>query len=160
MRKFLFCILAALLSVGSGWAQTDVIEVSTNVRSPENLYLGVDGPNNRGYYWSSLGAPVKVNDAAVFAFFRGSSDNCYYIYCVTTGAYLSYSTDALSDGKNKVISTTIKNEAKQWQITTCRYGGTQYYQIQPFGANGNVVEQYMNWYTGVGNNNTHNSILF
>lgn len=161
MRKFLFFILAALLSVGSGWA--DAIKVSTNTTNPENVYVVHCACANETYYWSSAGAPVNIinavdaANAAKFAFFAGENEGDYYIYSIDASKFVSY--DKANIGNKRDFSTNVEGieNANVWKFTAGVKNGVSYYDIQPYNSNNEVAPFYVNWNGGVVNY-THTSL--
>lgn len=151
MKKFLPLFVLALWCTG---ASAD-IQVSTNTESPENVYKIRGGRANTGYYWTPTGANVSgAVSGAEFAFYKVGDENegVYYIYCVTDETYLGYSySNISSDGKNKAIRLSGKADSCRWKITACT-SYTDYFQLQPIGADGNAVSLYANWHAGVSGN--------
>ncbi len=146
--SFLFSLLFSV----TAWA--DEIVVSTSTDSPEHIYTIRGGGANTSRYWSSTGANTASATAAPFAFYKEDSGNDgeYYIYCVSSKTYLSYSNTSFSVGKNKAISVSSKEDAKLWKVSECTYNSNSYFQLQPLDANGNAVGFYANWYSGTSDN--------
>lgn len=158
MRKFLFFILAALLSVGSGWA--DAIKVSSNTANPEYVYVVHCACTNQSYYWSATGAPVNTTnaaDAAKFAFFAGENEGDYYIYSIDASKFVSY--DKANIGNKRDFSTNVEGieNANVWRFTAGVKNGVSYYDVQPYNSSNEVASSYVNWFEGVVNA-THNSL--
>lgn len=160
MRKFLFFILAAWLSVGSGWA--DTIKVSKDTKNPEYVYVVHCARMNQLYYWSSTGKPVKIinavdaANAAKFAFFAGEKEGDYYIYSIDDSKFVSYdNTKNIDNGRNFSTNVDTQGEANVWNITAGVKDGVSYYEIRPYNSKGQP-SLYVNWYQGI--KYEHNSL--
>lgn len=146
MRKFLFFILAALLSVGSGWA--DAIKVSTNTTNPEYVYIVHGACANQSKYWSATGAPVELANAAKFAFFAGKDSCDYYIYSINDKKFVSYDKANIDNKRDFSKNVATIDSANVWKFTAGVKNGVSYYDIQPYSSNGDA-SRYVNWFQGV-----------
>ena len=96
MRKFLLT-LAVLCGTVSAWAEvtpTEQLKASTILPSmgiPENQYYVLQTKDG-GAYWNSATVNTDKNGAGKFAFYTVPGlEDCYYIYSITAGKWITYS---------------------------------------------------------------------
>lgn len=149
MKKIFTLAMLACLSMGA-WA--DGLEASTNVSTPEHVYLIHRATSSSELYWNASGANVNAASAAKFAFIAGSKNDEYYVYSMDAAKFLSYDNSSFSSGKNKAQLVDTQAEAKSWQITSTTRNAVSCFQMQPYNADGTVASFYANWYSGTSGN--------
>lgn len=150
MRKFLLT-LAVLCGTVSGWAQTDLIKVSTNVDVPEHVYTIKSG--NDYYMYPTTGPASSMEKAGMFVFLNGEKEGDLKIFCLSNKKWVSYTPNEANNTTD--FAQLIDNEAetKSWKATLVNDGKdnvTTCYQFQPYNSEGETYTSYMNWNGGVG----------
>ena len=147
MKRMLLvvCMLTTALTALAGIAVSTTLPT---VGKPEHCYTMA---NAQGYYCNATTSPTKnPKNYAQFAFYESDKADSYYIYNVTAGKWVSYTTqDGYSNQVGFVSMTDDKQESAIYKITEVNNG---YYQFQPYNTTG-VAAKYLNWYCGVGTSN-------
>lgn len=160
MNKKMFYLLALILPAAlAAWAQTDVIEASTSVDSPEHMYVLRNG---NGLTMTSYTSPTETEaNAGRFAFYAESGkSNSYYVYSVDRSKWVSYTrASSYSSGKNFATLVSDKSTAQPWRATKVTVDGTDVYQFAPFNTSGGAASQYMNWFGGKDQNALDNTSI-
>lgn len=147
MKRMLLvvCMLTTALTALAGIAVSTTLPT---VGKPEHCYTMA---NAQGYYCNATTSPTKnPKNYAQFAFYESDKADSYYIYNVTAGKWVSYTTqDGYSNQVGFVSMTDDKQESAIYKITEVNNG---YYQFQPYNTTG-VAAKYLNWFCGVGTSN-------
>lgn len=155
MKKFTSLLMLLAMFAGASWGQdTETIQVSTDVASPEHVYTMKSG---NGYWMNSTTGPTSTaGNAAQFAFYSvEGTENACKIYCVTSQKWLSYTkADSYSGitGFVSLIDAQESAEAWHYEIQDGKGNLGNVYCFAPFNNSG-VAANYMNWFKGVGADN-------
>lgn len=144
MRKFISFLMLFCVYAGMAWGQTDVIEVSTSVDNPENVYA-MKNANNK--WMTAFSSPTETKPGK-FAFFATGTENAFQVYNVDNKKWLSYTkADSYTNGTNKAVWIDTQAEANPWCITSSTNNSKAVYQFAPY-QNSGVANIYMNWFEG------------
>lgn len=161
MRKFLLT-LAVLCGTVSAWAEvtpTEQLKASTILPSmgiPENQYYVLQTKDG-GAYWNSATVNTDKNGAGKFAFYTVPGlEDCYYIYSITAGKWITYNKTNRDNQKSFVQSADNFDANAYWKITSAtKKNGGACYQMQPTvyttnqsGILGIKTDRYANWFQG------------
>ena len=161
MRKLLLT-LAVLCGTVSGWAEvtpTEQLKASTILPSmgiPENQYYVLQTKDG-GAYWNSATVNTDKNGAGKFAFYAVPGlEDCYYIYSITAGKWITYNKTNRDNQKSFVQSADNFDANAYWKITSAtKKNGGACYQMQPTvyttdqgGILGIKTDRYANWFQG------------
>jgi hypothetical protein len=167
-KLFLLSLFSLMLS-GTAWAQdsstetgsTDGTEstestpvnLSTSYDDPEYIYEIHGGRQDESTYWGSLGEPVSSTKSSLFAFYSSGTEGEYYIYCLTSGMYLTYdqSSSRITDANSLAYAASSKETAHCWKIAKGTGDGEGYWQFQaidPSATSATTKFYYANWFGG------------
>ncbi len=161
MRKkftMLFAALLACVGVAKAATPTEELKASTILPSmgvPEYQFY-VRGTINNKYWTATTDDTDDVNNAGKFALYAvpGLQD-CYYIYSITGGKWLTYPQDNRNNRVDFILSADNFDANAYWKISTSTRGGNACYQLQPTkldkdydGETRIQDNRYANWYTG------------
>lgn len=149
MKKILL-VASMLTSALSALAGIEVSQTLPTAGTPEHSYTMA---NAQGYYCNATTSPTKNSENyAKFAFYESDKADSYYIYNITAGKWVSYTTQSgYSNQVGFVSMTDEKQESAIYKITEVE-GQNGYYQFQPYNTTG-VAAKYLNWFQGVGTSN-------
>lgn len=161
MKKVLLLICVALLCMNVSGAD-DFVEIlpSSNVANPEHCYKVHCGRQNQTYYWSFKGGAVNDRNIGAFCFIPKESTSeeestvldtkDYYIFSVSEGKFVTYDPAGLTQGTRDLATyTDDKSKAQAWRFNKILAEGNNYYEIQPYAADGSVSKWYVNWFQGL-----------
>ena len=143
----------------SNWLQFAEIEVysfasfrvSTTlpaVGTPEYLYT-LRNDNNCYAKQNTYKGDSDIRYASAFAFYASDTPNAYYIYSYKEGKWLKYNVNDANDSHHDFVEfCDNKTDAKKFLFNA--YNGGEYYDIQPYAADGSIRSTYLNWFQGTG----------
>lgn len=144
MRKITSLLMLLCAFVGTAWAQTSELKVSTDRTNPQNVYFIKNGNNA---FMNGQTCPMGTSEEpGRFAFFAvdGQTDT-YKMYSVNAGKWIAYTAEI---GKGKVSLVDTEDAAKTWVITLATNNSNDCYQFLASGS----TDCYMNWNGGVNQN--------
>lgn len=153
MKKLLL-LFAVLLGTVGAWAQTEVIEASTNVDSPEHVFKI---KNANGWVMGGTTGSTGVNTTpGKFVFVAGTKEGAFKVYSLNEKRWVSYTkSSGYSNGENFAQLIESQEDAQEWNFSIVNRGGAEVYQIAPYNTTG-VASKYWNYFNGV--SATHNTI--
>ncbi len=152
MNKLL--TLLGLLCCFTQQVMADKIQASTTPPTdpgavPEHLYTMKSGNN---YFATARTSPTQTADNyGYFAFYAVDGlDNTYYIYSYRDKKWLGY--EKAGSYSNKTGFVTLNDEKVEGAYFKLDNYSGDLYSIAPYNSTG-VAGKYLNWFTGIGNNN-------
>ncbi len=155
MKQKLLLFLSVLLTTAGAWAQTEELLGSTNVKSPDHVFIMKSG---NGCWMSSYTSPTQSRQkAAVYAFFAVNEiEDAYKIYSLNKQAWMSYTkADSYSNGKNFVKFVPNQDSAEPWKVEYVE--SKQAYQFSPLKIDNTAEGKYMQWFQGLNGNPLDNT---
>lgn len=153
MKKLLLSFAMLLATVGA-WAQTEAIQTSTNVESPEHVFKL---KNANGWVMAgTTGSTGTGTTPGKFAFFAGTVDGAFKVYSIDEAQWVSYTKNSsYTNGINFAVLIDSQTEAMEWNFAVVQRNGADVYQIAPYNTTG-VAGRYWNYFRG--DAETHNTI--
>lgn len=153
MKKLLL-LFAVMLSTVGAWAQTEAIQTSTNVESPEHVFKL---KNANGWVMAgTTGSTGTGTTPGKFAFFAGTVDGAFKVYSIDEAKWVSYTKNSsYANGANFAVLIDSQTDAMEWNFAVVQRNGADVYQIAPYNTTG-VAAKYWNYFNGT--SATHNTI--
>lgn len=147
-------MLAMMLTTVGAWAQTEAIQTSTNVESPEHVFKL---KNANGWVMAgTTGSTGAGTTPGKFAFFAGTVDGAFKVYSIDEAKWVSYTKSSSYDnGANFAVLIDSQTDAVEWNFAVVQRNGADVYQIAPYNTTG-VAGKYWNYFNGT--SATHNTI--
>ena len=152
MKKLLL-LFAVMFSMMGAWAQTEVIQTSTNVGSPEHVF---ELKNANGWVMAgTTGSTGTGTTPGKFAFFAGTVDGAFKVYSIDEAKWVSYTKkSSYPNGENFAVLIDSQTDAMEWNFAVVQRNDADVYQIAPYNTTG-VAAKYWNYFNGT--SETHNT---